>query len=190
MALNHRIQREMYLSGYDAFLADVAISAICERLAQETWLAYIFGKAERLVKRVNGRDYYTPNFYAGLNEYIQLLPDDISGNYVFFTIDDSQEVEMSRANTNILYRSPFSIIFWLNMEEMASYRGVEEIKEMILNILRSVHCTRGSFTINRVYEKAENVWEGFTMDEVDNQFMMHPFVGLRFEGELIIRTSC
>jgi hypothetical protein len=41
-----------------------------------------------------------------------------------------------------------------------------------------------------VYERAENVFEGYSLDEVDNQFLMQPFAGLRITGELIVDEEC
>jgi hypothetical protein len=48
----------------------------------------------------------------------------------------------------------------------------------------------GTIVINRIYELAENVYRGFTLDEIDNQFLMHPFAGFRFAGELGIDETC
>ena len=41
-----------------------------------------------------------------------------------------------------------------------------------------------------IYELAENVYRGFTLDEIDNQFLMHPFGGFRFEGVLSVNQPC
>jgi hypothetical protein len=48
----------------------------------------------------------------------------------------------------------------------------------------------GTFTINRVYEKAENIFQGFTLAEVDNQYLMHPYCGWRFVGEIRVEDIC
>jgi hypothetical protein len=44
--------------------------------------------------------------------------------------------------------------------------------------------------VSRIYERAENVFRGYTMDEVDNQFLMSPFAGWRFDGLLTIKNDC
>ncbi len=190
MALNHKLNRDCYRP--DGVLADAVIGYIAEGLSNECdWLDYIFGKAERLVKVVKGKKVFTPNFYAGFNEYIQLLPDDIAGNYCFFTLDDSQDIDLNRSGRQVVYKTPFSIVFWFDLRRVANdFRDIESLKMEILTVLNTIPVKFGAFTINRIYEKAENVWEGFTVDESDNQCMMHPFAGLRFEGELTVKTFC
>jgi hypothetical protein len=41
-----------------------------------------------------------------------------------------------------------------------------------------------------VYQTAENVFDGYTLDEVDNQYLMAPFAGFRLTGEMIIDEEC
>ena len=44
--------------------------------------------------------------------------------------------------------------------------------------------------MSRVYHKAENVFDGFTIDEIDNQFLMSPYFGMRVTGEIYVDTDC
>jgi hypothetical protein len=41
-----------------------------------------------------------------------------------------------------------------------------------------------------VWEKAENIFKGFTLDEIESQFLMQPYCGWRFEGIIEISTEC
>jgi hypothetical protein len=59
-----------------------------------------------------------------------------------------------------------------------------------LSVLDTAFPKKGSFTVQRIYERAENVFDGFTLDEVDNQFLMSPFAGFRFYGEMIVTNDC
>ena len=73
----------------------------------------------------------------------------------------------------------------------ANNRNRESVKQQIMRVLNGGFWLRvGSMRINRVYEKAENIFTGFTLDEIDNQFLMHPFAGFRFEGELEVDETC
>lgn len=175
-------------------LFDRVIANIQQGLADGLpWLNYSFGRAERLVKTIQGKRYYTPNIYVGGNEYMLIAPDSKIGNFSFFVVDDPQNISWYAGEPS-KYKSPFSIIFWFDMRTVtndANNRNRESVKQQIMRVLNGGFWLRvGSMRINRVYEKAENIFTGFTLDEIDNQFLMHPFAGFRFEGELEVDETC
>jgi len=158
------------------------------------WLDHIFGKAERLVKVVNGRKYYTPNVFVGGNEYEDITPDATNlGNYSFFVLDEPQELSHDVGDRTHIH-APFSLIVWCDLRNLPSAyeeRNTEALKQEILQCMNDhIWMRHGHFRLNRIYEKAENVFKGFTLDEIDNQFLMQPYCGWRFEGEISIATEC
>lgn len=179
----------------EGVLADGAIYEIAESLAKNFgWLDSVFGKSERVCNVVDGRKYYVPNYFFNKEEYIQLLPDDQKGNYCFFYLSDPQQTTLNHAGRQILYRTTFSLVLWLDYRRIYDYygqRNSELVKQDILNFLNNhVFLRNGSFSINRVYERAENVWSNYTVDETANQCMVSPFGGFRFEGELLVKSNC
>lgn len=175
-------------------LFDLVIADIQKGLADNLgWLNRSFGRSERLVKMIGGKRYYTPNVYAGGNEYLPVSPDAKLGNFSFFVVDDPQTVDW-QPGIQSEWKAPFSIIFWFDMRTItndANNRNTEAVKAEILRVLNGGFWLRsGKITIKRVYEKAENIYRGFTLDEIDNQFLMHPFAGFRFEGEMSIEQPC
>lgn len=158
------------------------------------WLDKAFGRAERLVKYdVNGKKIYTPNVYAGENDYTCVTPDSGIGNFSFFWIDDPQNVEWEPC-VSIGIKAPFSLIVWFDFRTItnsSNIRDKESVKRQILDVLNGGFWLKsGSITVNKVYELAENIYKGFSLDEIDNQFLMHPYGGFRFEGELQISENC
>ena len=174
-------------------LFDVAIGAIQQGLADRLgWLDYSFGRAERLVKDVDGRKYYTPNVYVGKRDYELVMPDDFHlGNYSFFVMDEPQDVE-APLQEQVKITAPFSLIVWVDMRTIDDNdeRNTEAVKEAVLMALHDIHLRRGRFSVTKIYERAENVWQGFTQDETQNQFMMSPFAAFRFVGEMTIYNEC
>lgn len=171
-------------------LFDRAINAIEEELSDRVaWLNKIFGNAERLIKQIDGVRYYTPNWYNSDNDYTLLAPDSRLGNFAFFVLDEPIDLDFMQAD-RATCTTPFSLIVWGDMRTIAADRDKELAKQDILQALATMRIREGRFTINRIYEKAENVFEGFTFDEIENQFLMHPFAGWRFEGEMTIKTDC
>lgn len=174
-------------------LFDKVIANLQQGLADTLpWLNHSFGKAERLVKIIGGKRYYSPNIYIGNNEYELIAPDSNFGNYSFFVLDDPQTVDWNVGETS-KYKVPFSLIVWVDMRtiEDIDQRDTESVKQQIIRALNGgIWLRHGSIQINKIYERAENVFAGFTLDEVDNQFLMHPYCGWRFTGEMRVSDSC
>lgn len=168
----------------DAIVGDYVLSQVFDN---------VFGIAERTVKMISGGRFYTPSWYIGGGDYVGLLPDDKLGNYVFFTLDEPQEVEHEQGLPN-RYTCGFNIIVWVRLHgedvDADRDRNREALKSTILRCIEGTWMKRGWFTIDRIYERAENVFQGFTTDEVDNQYLMQPYVGYRFHGELHITDVC
>jgi hypothetical protein len=173
-------------------LFDVPIDEIQTALDNEcSWLNTIFGRCERLVKEINGNKYYTANWHKAGNDYIWIAPDEGLGNFCFFVLDEPTNLEPYHAGDVTRSTIGFSLILWCDLRTIYESRDTEAIKEEILKILNGhTHLHSGRMSINRVYERAENVFREFDYDEIDNQFMMHPFAAFRFEGELIVDTLC
>jgi hypothetical protein len=175
-------------------LFDKAFNEIQESLGSNVlWLDNIFGKAERLVKVVNGKKIYSPNVYIGGNEYKLITPDTRTfGNYSFFLLHEpiSTHYDVGEPTS---YKTQFSLIVWCDLRkvETEDERNTEAIKRELLYVLNERTRIRyGWFKINKIYERAENVFKDFTLDEVDNQFLMQPYCGWRFEGEIYITDEC
>lgn len=184
-------------------MLDYAIGQIQQGLTQNLkWLDVAFGRAQKLAKVLpTGRRIATPNVYCGgwnghgPNDYIEVSPDSNIGNFCFFWIDDPQTIDWVR-NSEMTQRAPFSLIFWLDLRKVFNNnttRNTEFLKAQILEVLngRAGWIMRnGSIVINQCYEQAENIYRGFNLDEVDNQFLMHPYCGFRFDGEIAIDMPC
>ena len=175
------------------YLFDKVIQGLQDALGDLTWLNHIFGRSERLVKMKDGMRNYTPNVYYGRDEYLVLLPDNKAlGNYCFFVMEEPQTVSVP-FNASNRVRAPFSLIVWVDLRSIgATYddRNTEQLKEQILKTLRRAWIKHGAITLERVYERAENVFEGYSLQEVDNQYLMSPFAGFRITGEMQIDEEC
>lgn len=173
-------------------LFDVVIDEIQSSLAANIeWLDTIFGRCERLVKIIEGKKYYSANWYDKNNDYILVAPDEQLGNFVFFALDEPNDLDTYYQGDTTLCKIGFSIILWCDLRTINVGRDTEEVKEQMLQTLNGLtHLRNGRFYINRIWQKAENVFKDYDYDEIDNQFFMHPFAGFRFEGELEIDTLC
>lgn len=173
-------------------LFERVISDIQEGLSANIgWLDNIFAKSERLQRIVNDRRYFEPCWYTGRDEYITLTPSQHLGNYAFFVLGEPMETSFKVWGSTKV-QAPFSLILWFDLREIDSNaRNIEGVKEVLLKVLNGViRPAEGSYAVEKIYERAENVWQGFTLDETDNQFTMSPFCSLRISGTMTAHTQC
>lgn len=185
----------------NAVMLDRVIGEIQQGLVDNlTWLDAAFGRSQRLVKMMNGKRITTPNvFCGGWNghgefDYIEVSPDSKIGNFAFFDVEDPQTINAGPWAREI--SAPFGLVVWFDLTRVyntLSNRNTEYLKAQILRVLNGRtgwHLGEGRITINRIYERAENIYRGYTLSEIDNQFLMHPFGGFRFEGTLEFEELC
>lgn len=168
------------------------------------WLNYAFGRAHELVEhRPNGNKFIYPAMYNGNGEYVSLLPNDNFGNFSWFDIYDPQKI------TEVVQSLPqytFSgaIIFWYDLSSIYEDETVmhtEEVKDEIMRVLTTpgLITTTGKLVINDIYERFENIYKGYSIEKIYNnyaykgegiQFFMYPYAGIRIEFTLTTRELC
>jgi hypothetical protein len=175
-------------------LLDVVIGQIQDLLKLKLpWLNYSFGRSQKLATTKERKNYFYPGVHIGGGEYISVFPDQSLGNFSFFAIDDPQVVEFAPNSFNTI-KAKYALIFWFNLDNIfagSEDRNTEEIKAQILKVLtRDLRLTVGRLNIESINEKAENIYKGFNLSEINSQFLMQPFAGMRFEGEILIMEGC
>lgn len=173
-------------------LTDIVIAEVQKGLVDNlSWLNHAFGRAQKLVKQIETNKYYTPNVYAGGKNYIDVSPSNDLGNYSFFVIDDPQYIDWQPRMPGDITVS-YSLILWCNIDKItgAENRNIEFVKSEILKALNKIFLVSGRLTVSKIYDQAENVYKGFTLDEISNQYLMHPYYGLRIVGEIKTNESC
>jgi len=173
------------------------------------WLNCAFGRAYKLVEhRPDGNKFIYPAMYNGNGEYVSLLPNDNFGNFSWFDIYDPQKI------TEVVQSLPqytFSgaIIFWYDLSSIYKDETVmhtEEVKDEIMRVLTTpgLITTTGKLVINDIYERFENIYKGYSIEkiynnytykgegiqDIDKQFFMYPYAGIRIEFTLTTRELC
>jgi hypothetical protein len=168
------------------------------------WLDYAFGKSHRFVDYLaDGNKTIYPATYIGNGEYVSLMPNDNFGNFSWFDIYDPQEIIFSAPP--IILSLEGAIVFWFNLSNIYEDKSVlytEEIKNEIIEVLSAPGIlTNGRFSINSISERPENLYKSYSIDkiynryaykgegmqDIDKQFFMYPYAGLRIEFKLKTR---
>ena len=166
---------------------DFAAQQIQNALGGLSWLDHVFGIVEKLTDVKDGKKFSSANLYKGNGKYEQIMPCKELGNFSYLILRDPQTIGKDTA----IVKSPYSLIVWYNMDTLSSpydERNREAVKAEILGIL-----SRPNFswlTMNRIYERPENIFADFSYDYTNNQFLMAPYAGLRIDGEMIVRVPC
>lgn len=173
------------------------------------WLNCAFGRAYKLVEhRPDGNKFIYPASYNGNGEYVSLLPNDNFGNFSWFDIYDPQKITQV-VQSLPQYTFSGAIIFWYDLSSIYDDETVlhtEEIKDEIIQVLTTpgIITTTGKLVINDIYERFENIYKGYSIEkiynnytykgegiqDIDKQFFMYPYAGIRIEFTLTTRELC
>lgn len=173
---------------------DRAVASLKARLLSKlSWLNNAHGRAQRLTKIVDGKQFEYPAIYKNDGTYLSVNPDSLQGNFSFVLTDDPQEY-LGAPNSIGRVKIPTSIVFWFNLAKIypdPSDRNIEALKLEIIRLLNDGGIIDGgAFRLLKIFEQPENIYKGFSLREVDTQYLMHPFAGFRFEGELTVYPTC
>lgn len=175
-------------------MMDRALAYIQDTLIEKIgWLNHAFGRAQRLVTTRERNNYFYPAVYIGSNEYLNVLPGQGLGNRTFFMVEDPQTIEYNPRRYNLI-KCPVSLVLWYDLKTIypdSTERNTEEIKGQMLRVLTNMTMPNGSrFELSKMYEQAENIFKGYSLKEVDTQYLMNPYSGIRFEALLTYREDC
>lgn len=191
-------------------LLDKILQDIQAKLTEKlTWLNYAFGRAYRLVEhRPDGNKFIYPAAYNGNSEYVSLLPNDNLGNFSWFDIYDPQEViEVAQALPQYTFNG--ALVIWYDQSTIFEDETVlhtEEIKDEVIRLLTTpgLVTSTGRISISRIYERFENLYTGYSIEkiynnyaykgegiqDIDKQFFMYPYAGIRIEFSITTRELC
>lgn len=177
----------------DPVMIDKVISYIQIYLKDNlSWLNYSFGRAQKLTRMRDKKEHSYPGIYIKKNEYADLFPNEQFGNFSFFTTDDPQTIDWNPRIRNEI-KTPCSLIIWYNLKKIYgcnTERNTEAIKAEVLRKLSDMTIASGRFSVEKIYEKAENIYKGYSLKEIDSQYLMQPYGGLRIEGTLTFIEPC
>ena len=168
---------------------DKAVLPIQNALASAfPWLDHVIGICETLIDKKDNKPFKSANYYIGGGQYEQIMPCEELGNFSFFYLRDPQVFGAKDQN---LVKGPFSLVIWYDLTNVLpeyDERNTEQIKGQIMGVLNSLRLPY--LKITKIWEKPTNVFTDFSYDPTSNQFLMHPFTGLRIDGEMIARLDC
>lgn len=172
----------------DPKLLDLAFLEIQGKLVSKlSWLEHAFGKAQAIVSDNGGRTTYTPSVYTGDKEYLPVFPDDQVGNSSFFEVFASTELD-HQAGFITEFTADVGCIFWYDLRKVYpldwEQRTNEHVKDEVLTAFKEMNLYSCGLRVTNIWDKASQIYRGYTHPEIQDQFLMRPFGGFRVDMKI------
>jgi hypothetical protein len=158
-----------------------------------TWLNNAFGSAYKISEPNKKNELSYPAIYVGKGEYLSMLPDESFGNYSFVEFEDPQLYDKTVPGKHIL-SAKCAIIFWFNFDTIFDddlIYHIEDVKKQILDVIAKPGLlTDGRLTVVKIITKPEGIFNKYKVSQINSQFLLYPYAGLRFECEVSIFDKC
>lgn len=179
---------------------DLALDEINTKLKEQfSWLNNAFGLAERKFMfrsnpndpRFNAHDTYPAIFKGGDQEnYLSLLPNTDYGNFSFWDIEEDRE-EISKESRFI--KRKVGIVFWFDYRDIYTdweQKSINNVKyDLVENFFGFMYFSKSVVSIYSINERSENIYKTYYHKEINSQFLMRPYGGLRINMEIMINKT-
>lgn len=192
------------------FGIDMVVKGLQAKFSELPWLEKSFARAvtmSTLREDVSRRgvefdlDYIYPGmFVADGQDYFDMLLNDNVSAYSFFMARDPEETQNYHRGSRVELKRTLSAIFWMNLQLVDNTRKddfLEELKEEVIdkisNAVYQDNAGNGTVTsvdIIDINDEPRNVFDGFTLDNTETQFLYYPFRGLRFDLDCVFIVNC
>jgi hypothetical protein len=170
-------------------LVDAVVQDIQQALGSVPWLNNIFGRAHRVER--DGK--FIPTVHNGWGEYTPVIPSDSMGNYSYIEMGDPLEVEEHKGAPGI--RGTASLIVWLDttthpVEDGGGALNFDEATRDIIEVLKSGKLKNCRIFVKNIYNKPENIFKGYDMRQITQNYLVYPWGGFRIEFEFYYTKVC
>lgn len=167
---------------------DTVIESIRVALSSLTWLEKSFGRGWELKEKgIDNKIKKIPKVFVGTNtsgegEYLPVLPNDFLKAQSFIAAKGPEEWDQFNRFDGSMKSRRLSIIFWVNLkliDQTKNFIFIDQLKTDVEKILS--HHSSVAKMIAYYDEKVEDVFYGYSIEDVDTQYLMYPYSGMRFD---------
>lgn len=154
-----------------------------------TWLEKVFGIADRMVDK---DERVFPGVFEGDRvDPIDLSPSDLYSAFCFWVKGDA-DVENEIGIISPVVSYPVGCIFYVDLKQVGvSYKStMTKIREDIHNFFNTLYFPGQLAYIGTTEENLADIYEGFTVDEIDNIYKEYPKWAYRVNFDLSFRDDC
>ena len=200
------------VKNYDAYILDdpqridVVVQGLQQSYAELPWLEKSFARAVTRTNQIEEDDgrmktRIWPGVYVGPGkDYEDMLEVDNYNAYSFFYQRDSEQpLEYQDRIREIVYESRLSAIFWINLNQVDPQRQDDFLPELVTDVVQRTSQARFTDTlkysvhgvdITDIYTEPQNIFQGFTFDLAETQFLHYPYRGIRIDMNAMYSEKC
>ena len=164
---------------------DLFVTELNTQLATISWMDAPLGVGEKKQQTIDGKSAYVPLLYiAGKNNkgYISLFPDKRLGNFSWINIEDKEY--LGRTGSTAFWEYRLGIVFWFDWRKVytaSTQEGytIENIKNDVFSTIMTSLYSKGQVKFVDFKEDADEIYSGYSHREVDQDFLMRPYGGLK-----------
>lgn len=171
---------------------ELAIEEIRNRIATISWLDKCFGRAYAFLEAgIDSKPITVPKVYMGGKEYYNCLPNDNLKSQSFFVVEGPETYENYNQFDGSIRKASVSLVVWGDLKKINPSKDYIFTQELISECIKILKIHPMVMEINEIYdEKADKVFSGFDLREVESQYMMYPFAGFRISLTINYDEQC
>lgn len=158
------------------------------------WLEKSFGRAYLLPERLSDEvTYQYPQVYLDNGEYFNVMPNDSYQSYSWMIGKGSAasvEAGLQPFTYQTYFQKRLDIHFFLDLKKIDSTKNYVYTEELINDILNVLYTQRGLVVNEYIHETLIEVYEDYTIKEIDRDLLMYPFAGVRFVTTASYKIDC
>lgn len=180
----------------DAKLLDLFLAEVRTHLQTKlSWLTTAYGNAQALKEMRDNRTVTYPGIPTtnGI-DYLSMFPDEHLGQFTWFDIPSYDVDDNGRPNKK--YTVSAGLIGWGDLRRIYpadwKERTVEDVKNDVTVALQAPGLSNGKIRLSKSHNRQADIYRGYTDTEINNQYMMRPYVAFRLDLEMTFQpnTNC
>ncbi len=174
---------------------DNEIQVLQVALSDLAWLDKSYGKAETGRTEEGGKEIIYPEVYTSetKKQYQSCLPNNKLKSQSFFKVNEPVSINDAESFSDLNFTLNLSCIFWFNLEIIArdspydtlDYRFTEVLLAEVLDVLKM-----SGAIIENIYYSPSKVYEGYTLNHLEQQELKHPYSGFRIDLSTSFIQKC
>lgn len=170
---------------------EVPVKSIQLDLATITWLELSYGRAI-LLPVEPGNNKQVPMVYVGGRQHKEVLPNDNLKSQSFIAITSPETIEEFNHNAKSQTKEvDIAIIIWVNFEKIDPNRKDIFIEELKNNVAEVLAFNEHIISIDEIIdENALVIFSPYNIDICDNELLMYPYGGMRFNCTIGFESFC
>lgn len=136
----------------------------------------------------NTKGLKVPKVWSGGNEYMNILPNDFLVGQAFFFVTEEEKLTETHRQFGSEFNTEVSLIVWVNTSAIPGQTTGPSIAWLKKGIVDLLSYSETVLKVEAMTDQdAGSVFDGWSIDDVDTQYLMLPYAGLRVN--MVLRYS-